>query len=321
MYDKYQRKIDYMRISITDRCNLRCRYCMPKDIELLPMGTLLTYEEILEVCREAVGLGITKFKITGGEPLVRKGCDKFMASLKKMPGVDQVTLTTNGILLQDHLEALKDAGIDGINISLDTLDQAKFKEITGFDQLDQVLEGIKAAVESGISTKINCVLQEGINENEWSSILELAKEYPLDVRFIELMPIGEGDRGEMISNVELLSKIKSLYSQMEEDFSCHGNGPAVYYKIPGFQGSIGFISAIHGKFCKGCNRIRMTSTGEIKPCLCFDYGISVREALRGQDIDNVRSILAKAIDSKPEMHCFEEKEEITERKRMIQIGG
>ncbi len=321
MYDKFQRKIDYMRISITDRCNLRCRYCMPKDIELLPMGDLLTYEEILDVCEEAVSLGISKFKITGGEPLVRKGCISFISKLKSLSGVDQVTLTTNGILLKNQVDALKNAGIDGINISLDTLDKTKFKEITGFDQLDRVLEGIKAAVESRIPLKINAVLQKGINEEEWIGLMELARAYPLDVRFIEIMPIGEGDRGEMVSNVELLSKIKARYDKIVEDNTQHGNGPAIYYKIPGFQGSIGFISAIHGKFCGQCNRIRMTSTGEIKPCLCFDYGISVRDAVRGNDRNEIKKILSTAIDRKPEMHCFEEKEDITEQKKMVQIGG
>ncbi|MDO4976936.1 MAG: GTP 3',8-cyclase MoaA [Eubacteriales bacterium] len=321
MYDHFQRKIDYMRISITDRCNLRCRYCMPDDINLLPMDEILRYEEILDVCRQVVELGIVKFKITGGEPLVRRGCTDLIRQIKQLPGVEQVTLTTNGIRLKECLPQLKEAKLDGINISLDTLKRERFQAITRFDQLDQVLDGIYAAVEEGFRVKINCVLQKGSNDDEWLDLLALAKDMPLDVRFIELMPIGDGKTQEMVSNITLIEALQEIYPDMVRDECIHGNGPAIYYQIPGFLGSVGFISAIHGKFCSSCNRIRMTATGDIKPCLCFDTKVSVKDAVRKGDLSLVKNLLEKAILDKPKMHCFEEIAEITEIKRMVQIGG
>lgn len=299
---------------------------MPEGIDLLPMKELLSYEEILQVVQAAVALGIVKYKITGGEPLVRRGYIELIRKIKEIPGVEQVTITTNGVLLKDHLDALSDAGIDGINISLDTMDAKKYADITGFDKYQEVMESIKMAVEKGLKVKINCVLQKGRNETEWQNILELARTYPLDVRFIELMPIGEGKCEESVYNDELLAMIMESYENVEKDYRIHGNGPAIYYKIPAFQGSVGLISAMHGKFCDSCNRIRMTSTGDIKPCLCFEKSFSVRDVLRTDTPEEVkreqiRSVLVKAIASKPQMHHFEEKEEITERKKMVQIGG
>ena len=196
MKDLYGRTIDYMRISITDRCNLRCRYCMPDGIEWIPMDEILTYEQIETVCRVAVSLGINKFKITGGEPLVRKGCPELIGSIKQIPGVEQVTITTNGILLKEQLDRLILAGVDGVNVSLDTLDAEKFKQITGFDLLDRVEASIQSAVAKGLRVKINTVLQSGVNEDEWKGLMDLAKDQRLDVRFIEMMPIGYGKRAE-----------------------------------------------------------------------------------------------------------------------------
>lgn len=176
MRDKLGRTIDYMRISITDRCNLRCKYCMPEGIELIPTSDILTFEEIVTVCREAVTLGVRKFKITGGEPLVRKGCPELIRNIGRIAGVEQVTMTTNGILLKKNLEALLDAGLNAVNISLDTLNRDKFQEITGFDELDEVLTSIDAAMESGLKVKINSVLQPGLNATEWQELLELTKK-------------------------------------------------------------------------------------------------------------------------------------------------
>ena len=321
MYDNYQRNIDYFRISITDRCNLRCRYCMPEGISLVPMDQILRYEEILSVCTEAVNLGIRKYKITGGEPLVRIGCVDLIRRMKKIPGVEQVTMTTNGVLLSEYIDALARTGIDGINISLDTLDPVRYQSITGFPKLDMVMKGIIKAVNYGLNVKVNCVLQRGINEEDWPGILELARDLLLDVRFIELMPIGEGKSQEGVSNNELLSEISDRYPGIRRDYRIHGNGPAIYYNIPGFKGSLGLISAIHGKFCDSCNRIRMTSTGDLKSCLCYDKGINIREAVRNNDREQIREILKKTICGKPRMHHFEEIKEITEHKKMVQIGG
>ncbi len=183
--DSYGREINYMRISITDRCNLRCCYCMPDGADWIPMKDILTYEEITAVCQEAVKLGITRFKITGGEPLVRRDCSKLIRMIKEIPGTEVVTLTTNGLLLGEQLESLMQAGLDAVNISLDTLDKEKYKQVTGFDKLSVVLASITKAVESGIPVKINAVLQKGMNEEEWLPLTQLAKNLPLSVRFLK----------------------------------------------------------------------------------------------------------------------------------------
>ena len=270
MKDSFGREIDYMRISITDRCNLRCRYCMPDGISWIPMEEILTYEEIKVVVEEAAKLGIKKIKVTGGEPLVRLGCPAFVGMLKEVPGIEQVTLTTNGVYLAEYAEELKRNGLDAVNVSLDTLDAERFEKITGRDGLDAVLEGIQAALDHQIPVKVNVVLQKEENETEWKALTELTRNRKLDVRFIEMMPIGYGKRFEPVYNEVLLKKLKEEYGELVPDTRKHGNGPAVYYQIPGFEGSVGFISAIHGKFCDQCNRIRMTSTGDIKACLCFE---------------------------------------------------
>lgn len=329
MKDAYQREIDYMRISITDRCNLRCSYCMPEGVEWIPMEEVLTYEEIAAVCEEAAKLGIRKVKITGGEPLVRRGCADLVSMIKGIAGIRQVTLTTNGVELKRYAVALKQAGIDGINISLDTKRPKLFRRITGFDRMQEVLDGIDAAYELGIPVKINTVLQPGINEDAWKEMAEFARERKIDVRFIEMMPIGSGREIASISNEDVKKGLEQTYGSLERDRMVHGNGPAVYYRIPGFCGSIGFISAVHGKFCQSCNRIRMTATGELKPCLCYGDSISIKEALRtrlsdgscGIDEEHLRKSLETAILKKPRAHCFEEEMSITEKKKMAQIGG
>lgn len=326
MKDSYGREIDYIRISITDRCNLRCTYCMPHGIEWIPMEEILTFEEIRLVCEEAAKIGIRKIKLTGGEPLVRKGCPKLVRMIKAVPGIEQVTLTTNGVALMKSVEELKKAGIDGINVSLDTVNAEEFQKIAGLDRLEDVLSGIEAAYSRGIPTKINTVLQPGINENAWKDMVLFAKERKIDVRFIEMMPIGNGAEIASISNEDVKTELEKIYGALEPDGKVHGNGPAVYYRIPGFKGSVGFISAIHGKFCGGCNRIRMTATGDLKPCLCYGDSVSVKEALRSETEDPgmrdaVRDVLEEAILQKPKAHCFEEKKNITEKKKMAQIGG
>ena len=321
MKDLQGRDINYMRISITDRCNLRCKYCMPDGIELLPMSEILRFEEILKVCRQAVALGITRFKITGGEPLVRRRCVELIRQIKALPGVEQVTMTTNGVLLSRYLDGLLDAGLDAVNISLDTLDRRRFEEITGFDQLPEVLKSIDAAASSGLRVKVNAVLQKDKNAEEWQDILNIAEKQSIDVRFIEMMPIGKGRECDGISNDDLLREIQKQYPGVCKDDSVHGNGPAVYYHIPGFIGSVGFISAIHGVFCSSCNRIRMTATGDLKPCLCYRDTVSVRDAARYGTDQEIREKLQEAVEMKPKQHCFDMNEDITEQHKMVQIGG
>lgn len=321
MKDTFDRTIDYMRVSITDRCNLRCEYCMPDGVQLCSHEDILTYDEILLVCKEAVSLGIVKFKITGGEPLVRKDCACLIKNIYEIPGVEQVTLTTNGVLLKDQLAELKEAGLKNINISLDTLDREKYLKVTGFDKINQVLDSIKAAMDAGMKVKINAVMHDRGYQKDFKELVEFAKDKPLDVRFIEMMPIGYGADAYLVSNETLMKELNETYKGVEPDDDIKGNGPAVYYKIPGFNGSIGFISAIHGKFCRNCNRIRLTSLGEIKSCLCFDNGISLKDAIKNKDSKEINRLLKDSINEKPEEHCFGDLENITERKNMIQIGG
>lgn len=321
MRDDYAREIDYMRISLTDRCNLRCCYCMPNDIELMPMSEILTLEEIVIICEEAAKIGIRKLKVTGGEPLVRKGCVELIGMLKKIPGIEQVTMTTNGVALLDMAKRLKENGLDAINISLDTLNREKFRQITGYDKFDKVIGAIRKCCEIGIRTKINIVLQRDTNEDEWEEMILLAKKYPLDLRFIEMMPIGLGKEFEPIDNETILEKIRDKYPQIREDNDNRGNGPAVYYFIPGFLGAIGFINAIHGKFCNSCNRIRLTSTGQLKPCLCFEDYVDIKQAVRYGSREDVKRQLCLAVLKKPKQHNFETRDAITEPKKMVQIGG
>ena len=321
MRDSLGREIDYMRISVTDRCNLRCRYCMPEGIVLSPARELLTFEEIELVSQAAAELGIRRFKITGGEPLVRRGCPKLIGRLRRIPKVEQVTLTTNGVLLGDFLDELLENGLDGVNISLDTLNADLYQQITGFDELERVREGIYKAVESGLRVKINTVLQRGVNDSEWEAFTGFAREIPVDVRFIELMPIGFGEKEKGVNGNEILSLLRKKYPQMEKDDRIHGNGPAVYYRIPGFEGCVGFICAVHRKFCASCNRIRLTAKGELKPCLCYGDCVDLRRVVREGAYQEIKGAIWEAVIRKPKMHCFETEEGVTECRRMVEIGG
>ena len=322
MLDQYGRSVDYMRISITDRCNLRCRYCMPDGVELLPMKDILTYEEIREICAAGAELGIRKLKVTGGEPLARLGCADLIRSLKAIPGIEQVTLTTNGVLLGKYLNELTDAGLDAVNISLDTLDRERFALITGRDALPSVMESLDMALASSLRVKINTVPQRGTNDDEWLALASLARDRRLDVRFIEMMPIGFGKQVPGVSNDAIASELSRHFPGMAEDPAVHGNGPAVYFRVPGWKGSIGFISAIHGRFCASCNRIRVTSLGRVKPCLCYEETADLMPLLRGgASGERLRDALERAIYKKPKQHCFEEEENITEKAVMAGIGG
>ncbi len=333
MIDKYNRNIDYMRMSITDLCNLRCKYCMPEGmrVQKLPMAEILTYEELIEVAKAAVECGITKFKITGGEPLARKGCPGFIKMLKEISGVQQVTMTTNGVALEENLPLLVDAGLDAINISLDTLKADIFSEITGRNCHGEVVRGIETAIESGIKVKLNTVLQRDVNDGEWNDIILFANKHNIDVRFIEIMPIGYGRGMEVVSNDFLRRELQKKYPDLKDDMSIHGNGPARYVKIPGSNCSIGFISAIHGKFCGDCNRIRLTATGKLKPCLCYGDTVDVKKIVRDNcetgEISRYKrhqrlvGVIQEAILSKPKEHCFENITDITEMKKMVEIGG
>ena len=323
MLDQYGRKIDYLRISVTDRCNLRCRYCMPEPMAAVRHEDILRYEEILRICRAAAELGITKFKVTGGEPLVRAGCTEFIAALKKQPGTEQVTLTTNGLLLEKNLDALTAAGLDGVNISLDTTDNARFRSITGYtgDGADTLLRVLKECCAKGLKAKINAVLLEE-TEADAPALAAIAEALPVDVRFIELMPIGFGTALKRVSPEDILAALKERWPDLTTTDEKRGNGPAHYYKSAALLGRIGFIDAVSHKFCAECNRVRLTSTGRLKPCLCYADSANLRALIRSGCTDGeLKDALSAAVYAKPRAHCFGTDAAVTEKHMMSQIGG
>ena len=325
MLDKLNRKIDYLRISVIDRCNLRCVYCMPEEgLESIPHEEILTYEEILRICETVSQLGIKKIKITGGEPLVRKDIVNLIRDIKNLDKIEQVTLTTNGILLYGMLDDLYDAGIDAINISLDTLKEDNFKQITRRDGLEKVLMAIDKAYNLGIRVKINCLAIRDFNINELADIANFAKDREIDVRFIELMPIGFGKKYTQIDNDEILSILESNFGTFEPVTEKRGNGPAKYYKNKDMKGCIGFISAISHEFCESCNRIRLTSNGFLKLCLHYNKGIDLKAPIRsGISDEDLKVLIHDTIWNKPLSHKFGHTngEKDIEVKNMVQIGG
>ncbi len=323
MKDKFGREIEYMRISITDRCNFRCKYCMPCEVPFIPHEQILSYEEIYQICESALELGINRFKITGGEPLLRKGCMEFMRTLKSMPGTRQVTITTNGMLLGTYAREMKEMGINGINVSLDTLNRDTFHQLTGVDGLRQVLDSIYMAHDLGLKVKINCVPLKHVNEKDTFQILEICKKHAIDVRFIEIMPIGYGKDYAGITVTDLERQIREEYPHGEEVVRKLGNGPARYYHPQEFKGSIGFIDSIHGKFCDKCNRVRITSEGFLKTCLYYNYGTSLRDYMRqGGSKEGLTELMRETILNKPGEHHFGSSQEQDEdTRKMSQIGG
>lgn len=324
MIDSYGRNIDYIRISVTDRCNLRCIYCMPQEgIQLAEHKEILNYQEIGRICRNLAGLGFQKIKLTGGEPLVRKNLTELVRQLKEIEGIQEITLTTNGVLLKESVKELVQAGITGFNVSLDTLSPEVFQYITRRDELEKVMEGIEEALQyPETALKVNCV-PLGIPEQDLLSIAGLAREHKIHVRFIEMMPIGYGKKYICLTQDELMERLTGAYGPAVLVTNKLGNGPASYYAFEGFTGSVGFISAISHKFCKECNRIRLTSQGFLKTCLQYNTGIDLRRLIRaGATDEELREEIAAAILNKPREHHFSETEIQKEEGRMMwQIGG
>lgn len=318
MYDQYNRKIDYLRISLTDRCNLHCRYCQPEISEHVPHNEILRYEELLRICRAALQLGIRKFKITGGEPLLRKGCSDFIAGLKQMEGVEQVTLTTNGTLLSQQLPALIAAGVDSINVSLDTLNAAYYTELTG-GSLDSVLKSLQELQSAGIPFKLNCVPLAGNGLTDIMQLLKLAHKYQAPLRFIELMPLDCNADLKGLSGSEIRSQLEKAGLALQPNAQRYGNGPASYWRISGYAMPVGFIEPLHNKFCAVCNRVRLTSVGMLKPCLYCNEGMNLKRLLRdgGSDADLLQA-MQEIIYAKPAGHSFDVK---AARFNMSQIGG
>ena len=323
MLDRYGRVINYLRISVTDRCNLRCCYCMPEGVQDVGMKNILTFEEIWEIVRTGVSLGITHIRITGGEPLMRKGCVDLIRGIREIPGVETITMTTNGVLLGNYAKQLKEAGVDGVNISLDTLDPEEFFKITGKRELQEVLAGIRAAKTAGLPVKLNAVNRKELDP---IPLVRYAQEENLPIRFIEMMPVGYGKKYVGRSNEELRETLEAVCGKAEcmtnrEELSRMGSGPAVYYQFSDLKVPVGFISAIHGKFCDTCNRVRLTAEGYLKLCLCYDEGEDLRRVLREGEKENLRTIMEQTIFRKPAAHCFEHPAEMTETHEMVKIGG
>lgn len=326
MVDSCNREIDYIRISLTDRCNLRCVYCMPEEgVKYLPHEQIITYEEILRLCRCFAKLGIHKVKLTGGEPLVRKDAAYLAGELKRLDGIDNVTITTNGILLKSQIEGLVAGGLDAVNISLDTLDPELFRKLTRFDRIDQVLEGIEAALSyPQLLVKINCVPIYGEDlEQTVIQMAGLAKEQRLHVRFIELMPIGIGKELQGYGEERVKEILRRAYGPLRPYGGSLGNGPCVYYSLDGFLGNIGFISAVSHKFCDQCNRVRLTSEGFLKNCLQYAKGTDLKVLMnQGMEDDALTKVIYETIQKKPWGHQFgEEEQDGSEEKRMSEIGG
>ena len=336
LIDNFGRKISYLRVSITDRCNYRCIYCQPeKQFEFIPHQEILRFEEIVEIVQEAVNLGVTKVRITGGEPLVREGIVDFIRHLRKINKLEDISLTTNGFFLPEYAEKLKDAGLNRVNISLDSLQEEKYKKITRGGSLEKALKGIDSALKAGLlPIKINTVLIRGINDDEVEDFVRLTLERPLNIRFIEFMPSGEEEINEFedkfISVQEIKEKLIKKYLLNPIKIST-ANGPAKYYQIKGGQGTIGFITALSQHFCKTCNRIRLTSEGKLRPCLFSNKEIDIKEAIRKLARDKkdegflrkkiIRDKLKEAVKLKPEGHKLNEKFSNRDSFKMSKIGG
>jgi len=323
--DRYGREINYLRISVTDRCNLRCTYCMPAEgITLMDHGEILRYEEIIRLARLAHELGFTKFRLTGGEPLVRRGIPELVRELAGLGENVDLALTTNGVLLARYAEELKSAGLRRLNISLDTLKKERFQKIARFDLFDEVMLGIKRAVEIGFDpVKINVVVVRGMNDDEILDFVELTKHQPLWVRFIELMPFSKNNwRDEdFVSADEIIHHIETHYELVRTTKS-DASAPAIDYQVSGHEGHIGFIAPFSRKFCDLCNRLRLTADGNILPCLHSDIEIDVKTPMRAGASDaELKLILKQATLAKPKSHTLCSDSRKKAKRAMSKVGG
>lgn len=321
MKDSFNREIDYVRLSVTDRCDLRCTYCMPATgLCFLKKTEVLSFDEILFLLRSLAEQGIKKVKITGGEPLTRKDTVALIEAIKAISGIEKVTLTTNGLQLARYASALKAAKLDGINISIDTLDPDEFHEITRVGDLKRVLAGLKKAIEVGLpNIKVNTVARGELTDEEICEIALLAKANDIHVRFIELMPIGLGRGCPGKTQEELISVLQATYGELKPFDQRLGNGPASYFSVTDFKGKIGFISALGHCFCADCDRIRITANGCLKTCLHMDDGCELKYALQTENKELLVEQVFSAIQKKPEQHHFLESQ--GDSRLMSQIGG
>jgi GTP 3',8-cyclase len=324
--DDCGRPISYLRISVTDRCNLRCLYCMPAEgVPFRAHAQILRYEEIERVVRAAAGLGINKVRLTGGEPLVRAGIVDLVALLARIPGIDDLSMTTNGLLLARYADALARAGLTRVNVSLDTLRPDRFAQITRGGKLEETLAGIASARRAGLEpVKINTVIMRGLNADEIVDLARLTLQEGWHVRFIELMPLNPGASSEelqYVPNREVRQMIVAALGELEPVQTVAGAGPAAYYRLAGARGSLGFISPLSEHFCAQCNRLRLTADGRLRPCLLADNELDLRAALRqGASETDLCDLLQQAIRAKPQGHHVAE-HVLPQGRAMSEIGG
>ena len=322
VYDSFHRHIDYLRISVTDRCNLRCVYCMPAEgVRNLPHNDILRYEEIATVARAAAEMGIKKIRLTGGEPLVRLGLADLVKMLSQIEGIDDIALTTNGTLLKKYASELKNAGLKRVNISLDSLKKERYQQITRTGKLDDAMDGIAFAKEIGLNpVKINMVVIRGINDDEVTDFARLSIEKGWHVRFIEPMPFVDNTSFSFVPITEIIERLK-VFGDLEPYPSKNGNGPARYFKIAGATGTIGFISPMSECFCSSCNRLRLTVDGMLRPCLMSNHELDLRSALRnGGTFGDIKLCLLEAVMAKPERQTLINGQSQKGR-AMCQLGG
>jgi cyclic pyranopterin phosphate synthase len=323
LIDSYGRTINYLRLSVTDRCNMRCRYCMPAEgVTKLCHEDILSYEELYRIARSAVALGIEKIRVTGGEPLIRKGIVEFLARLAGIPGLRQLVLTTNGLLLGEMADDLKAAGVQRLNISLDSLRSDVFSQITRGADLEQVLAGIAAAERAGFPIKINMVVMRGVNDEEIIEVASLAREKQYTIRFIEYMPAirEEGWQSLLVSGKEIMSRLGEQF-QLSQVTKKDLAGPAQEYRITGGAGTIGVITPITGHFCGDCNRIRVTAAGIAKGCLFSGTGVDLKPYVKAADTSALDKALCEIVTVKPGMHRMSSRQADHVPFAMAGIGG
>ncbi|HVN68505.1 MAG TPA: GTP 3',8-cyclase MoaA [Candidatus Binatia bacterium] len=326
LLDGFSRPITYLRVSVTDKCNLRCIYCMPDaGLPWLAREEILSYEEIAEVVRAAASVGVRAVRLTGGEPLVRRDLHRLVAAIAAIDGIEDVALSTNALMLEAQLPGLVSAGLRRVNVSLDTLRADRFETIARRPGLDAVLRGIEAAVRAGLSPlKLNCVVMRGKNDDELADFAELTRERPIFVRFIEVMPVYENlgmQRDAYVSSDEILEQISAI-RELRSVVGPGGNGPARYYAFPGAAGAIGVISPLSHDYCERCNRVRLTADGRLRLCLFGDHAIDLRAPLRaGATTAQLGELLRSAMLIKPERHHLRLGETASRMRAFSEIGG
>jgi len=310
LIDPFGRTVDYLRLSVTDRCNLRCTYCMAEEMTFLPKQQILSLEELHDMAAAFVELGIRKIRLTGGEPLIRRDIIKLVSSLTAMPGLDEVTMTTNGVLLPTMAQPLRDAGLSRLNISIDSLKADRFKQLTRVGNLHEVIEGIQAAAAVGFKkVKLNAVILAGFNDDEVIDLARFAVDQDMDISFIEEMPLGEIDAHKRV-NTQITST--SLRKQLASEFTLIDSaettgGPSRYMQVAKSKSKIGFISPMSNNFCESCNRVRMTAEGRLLLCLGNEHSMDLREVIRSNpgDSELLKSKITEALKTKPERHYFD----------------